>query len=105
MVWKGRVKSPLSDALLGFEIGARIFLILIRNRVSVVMMDRISDIGSAMKSPFVPKFPIVGRISARGINRITFLSRARNIEILACPSAMKVCWQAHWMPKNRKPMV
>ena len=32
-------------------------------------------------------------------------SRARNREILACPSATKVCWQANWMPiMNRQPV-
>ena len=32
---------------------------------------------------------------------MTFLSSARNNEVLLSPSAMKVCWQASWAPKSR----
>ena len=35
----------------------------------------------------------------RGISRMIFRRMARNREALALPRAMKVCWQAIWMPK------
>ena len=83
--------------------GARIFLTFNANIVTVVRTASTSDMGSAIKRPFTPRFPMAGRMIARGISRITFLSSARNMEIFAWPKARKVCWQAHCAPKIRKP--
>ena len=48
----------------------------------------ISAIGSATYIPVTPKN--LGRIIARGISKNIFLTRAKNSEILASPSARNV---------------
>ena len=51
---------------------------------------------SAAKTPFTPQSP--GSRTASGTSSITFLSRAMNREIFACPRAMNVFWQALCSP-------
>lgn len=51
----------------------------------------VSDMGSA-KNTAVALFSIkIGNIYISGINNIIFLSKARNMDILALPMEMKVC--------------
>lgn len=56
-----------------------------------------SDTASAAYTPVTPMKR--GSISASGINKITLRSKAMKIEILACPSATNIFWQARCNPK------
>lgn len=67
--------------------GSRVFLF--QMKIESVMTEAvISAIGSATYIPVTPKN--LGRIIARGISKNIFLTRAKNSEILASPSARNV---------------
>ena len=60
-----------------------------------------SDIDSAAYTPVTPMNR--GSISAKGISSITLRSRAMKIDILACPNATNIFWQARCSPKMLMP--
>lgn len=53
--------------------------------------DKASLMGSAIYKPIMD-FVSMGRISAKGVNKMTFLKSAKNRDFFACERAIKDDW-------------
>ena len=74
--------------------------------MTVVKAAIISATGSAMKTKSngaINAFSVAGKMKINGTNRIILRSKASTNEILACPNAKNVCWQATCTPKTNIP--
>ena len=64
---------------------------------------RISLTGSARKTPNTGFGSRCGRMKMSGISRMILRRQASSRLTLACPSAIKLCWQAIWKPMAKIP--
>ena len=64
---------------------------------------RMSLTGSARNTPNTGSATRCGRIKMSGISRMILRSQASSRLTLACPSAIKLCWQAIWKPMAKMP--
>ena len=65
-----------------------------RKNINVVTAAAMkSETGSARKTAKALSAKKLGRMKIKGINRMTFRSKAITRDIFACPSAIKACWQ------------
>ena len=69
------------------------------NIVAVDSTAMVSATGSARNTANTLSWKKTGRMKISGMSRMIFLSTARNRDIYAFPRAIKVCWQAIWIPK------
>ena len=73
--------------------------------MTVMVAARMSLTGSARKTAKTGSGRMCGRMKMSGMRRISFRRQASSRQTLACPSAMKLCWQAIWKPMAKKPAI
>ena len=64
---------------------------------------RMSLTGSARNTPNTGFGSRCGRMKMSGISRMILRRQASSRLTLACPSAIKLCWQAIWKPMAKMP--
>ena len=64
---------------------------------------RMSLTGSARNTPNTASGRRCGRMKMSGISRMILRRQASSRLTLACPSAIKLCWQAIWKPMAKMP--
>ena len=87
-----------------FSVLLNIFLNCVKNAIGVTVAAIISLTGSAWNTPNTFSAKKFGKMKINGINKIILCRHARKRQILACPNAMKLCWQLNWKPVENIPV-